>query len=790
MNLSKDILKNFDFDKILHQLSSACVCDVSREKMMELQPYTNPEIINQRLQTVQQLLDFITFDGSLDLSGLTDLREIFQKIAIPGSALNLNQVIQVFHFLLLCEKTKHLQNETRIKEKYPLIKVFFDAIESYAPLIKEIKLICSPDGLILDTASPRLRDIRRRLNRLQVEIRTTIENCLRNRDIAPYLQDTTYTIRRGRYVIPIKSEFRGRIDGIVADYSSSGSSVFIEPKPVLYLNNELEVLTIQENDEIEAILLKLTNDLRSYLDRLNASFQALVELDILHAQTQLVRKWQASVPQVGERDLLIKDGRHPLLGEKAVPFSLHLSPDKKIMVISGPNAGGKTVLLKSLALIVYLAHCGIPVPVNPGSSLPFYHHLFVDIGDHQDIEQNLSTFTYRLSAFQKSLSQISSDSLYLIDEIGSGTDPNEGSALAIGMIDFLSQQGTTCIATTHYPLIKSYVSQHSSMISASMEFNPVLFQPTYRLLIDEIGESYGIKIAEKIGIPQSIIKTALQQLQKEWIDLNELIISNRKKNQELTSQLIEWQEKVEDATNRQKEVDHLQEQLESQKKLLIKDFQEKLTQYLKKTRDDISQLIGQLRKEKTLDVSVYQELKERIDPKFYLNQELSCSSSEESRKDSPQLAMAFQAGEKVMVDIFHQEGEIVSVDDLKNEAVVLVNGRKCILSIGHLQKKSEEEEFQSVIQRSYSFQPSLNNVRNQIEIRMMKAEAAREKLEKYFDQVLLAGFKTVYIIHGKGEGILRKVAQEFLQDNPVVESFRNGLPEEGGLGVTVVILKD
>ena len=294
----------------------------------------------------------------------------------------------------------------------------------------------------------------------------------------------------------------------------------------------------------------------------------------------------------------------------------------------------------------------------------------------------------------------------------------------------------------------------------------------------------------KIGIPKSIIKTALQQLQKEWIDLNELIISNRKKNQELTSQLIEWQEKVEDATNRQKEVDHLQEQLESQKKLLIKDFQEKLTQYLKKTRDDISQLIGQLRKEKTLDVSVYQELKERIDPKFYLNQELSCSSSEESRKDSPQPAMAFQAGEKVMVDIFHQEGEIVSVDDLKNEAVVLVNGRKCILSIGHLQKKSEEEEFQSVIQRSYSFQPSLNNVRNQIEIRMMKAEAAREKLEKYFDQVLLAGFKTVYIIHGKGEGILRKVAQEFLQDNPVVESFRNGLPEEGGLGVTVVILKD
>ncbi|QPM69252.1 endonuclease MutS2 [Atribacter laminatus] len=788
MNLSKDILKNFDFDKILDQLSSACVCEVSREKMMELHPYTNPEAMNQRLQTVQQLFDFITFDGSLDLSGLSDLREIFQKIAIPGSVLSLYQVILLFNFLLLCEKTKRLQKATRIDEKYPLLTVFFNDIESYTSLIKKIKLICSPEGFILDSASPRLRDIRRRLNHLQAEVRTTIEKCLHNRDIAPFLQDATYTIRRGRYVIPIKSEFRGRIDGIVADYSSSGSSVFIEPKPILYLNNELEVLTIQEKDEIDTILLKLANDLRPYLSQLESSFQAMLELDILHAQSQLARKWRAHIPRVGEKDLIIKEGRHPLLGEKAVPFSLQISSDKKTMVISGPNAGGKTVLLKSLALIVYLAHCGIPVPVNPGSSLPFYHHLFVDIGDHQDIEQNLSTFTYRLSAFQESLTQLSSESLYLIDEIGAGTDPNEGSALAIGMIDFLGQQGATCIATTHYPLIKSYVSQHPAMISASMEFNPILFQPTYRLLVDEIGESYGIKIAENIGIPQPVIKIALQQLQKEWIDLNELIISNRKKNQELNIQLLEWQEKVKDATNRQREVVQLQEQLESQKKILIKDFQEKLTQYLKKTRDDISQLIGQLRKEKTLDESVYQELKERVDPKFYLTQELTWSPSEETIKDSPQAV--FQAGEKVMVDIFQQEGEIISIDDLKNEATVVVNGRKCVLSINHLQKKSKEEEFSSSLQRSYSFQPSLNNVRNQIEIRMMKAEDAREKLDKYFDQVLLAGFKTVYIIHGKGEGILRKVTHEFLQDNPAVESYRNGLPEEGGLGVTVVILKD
>ncbi len=788
MNLSKDILKNFDFDKILLQLSSACICENSRQKMMKIQPYSNPEDINQRSQTVQQFLEFITFDGDLDLTGLTDLGEVFQKIAIPGSILSLNQVILFFNFLLLCEKTKRLSRETKMKEKYPLLMVIFDAIESYTSLIKAIKNVCSPDGFILDTASPRLSEIRKRLSHLQEEIRITIERFLRNRDIVPFLQDTTYTIRRGRYVIPFKSEFRGRIDGIVVDYSSSGSSVFIEPKPILYLNNELEVLSIQEKDEIEAILLKLTNDIRPFLNQINSSYQALIELDILHAQSQLARKWRASIPLVGGKDLIIKEGRHPLLGEKAVPFSLHLSSDKKIMVISGPNAGGKTVLLKSMALIVYLAHCGIPVPVDPGSSLPFYHHLFVDIGDHQDIEQNLSTFTYRLSAFQESLSLLSSQSLYLIDEIGTGTDPNEGSALAIGIIDFLNQQGATCIATTHYPLIKSYVSQQPGMISASMEFNPLLFQPTYRLLIDEIGESYGIKIAEKIGIPHSIIKTALRQLQKEWIDLNELIIANRKKNQELNSLLSEWQKKVEENTLRQMEIVRLQDELESQKKILIKDFQEKLTQYLKKTRDEVSQLIGQLRKEKALDENVYQKLKERIIQNPNLKQELNWTSSSVSTNTSQQLV--FQSGEKVKVDIFQNEAEILAIDNVKNEATVLVNGRKWVLSINHLQKKSSEEEAKTSQLLSYSFQPSFNKVSNQIEIRMMKVEEALDKLEKYFDQVLLAGFKTIYIIHGKGEGILRKVTQEFLQNHPAVESFRNGFPEEGGLGVTVVILKD
>ena len=787
MKLSIDILKNFDFDKILNQLCSACFCEVSREKMIELAPAATASEANQRLQTVQQYFEMMTYDGALDFSGLTDLRGIFQKITIPGSILNISEILKLLDFCILCEKTRHFQNEKKLRGKYPLLADLFNRIENYSPLIKKIKTICSPEGFILDTASDTLFEIRKHLNRLQEEIHITIERCLRSRDLSSMLQETTYTIRRGRYVVPIKSEFRNRIDGVVVDYSSSGSSVFVEPRPILYLNNELEVLTIQEKDEIEIILQKLTADIRPELDRLRTSFDALITLDVLHAQSRLAQKWNAHCPTIGGSVLTIQGGRHPLLGEKAVPFSLHLSPENKIMVISGPNAGGKTVLLKSLALIIYLSYCGVPVPLQPGSTYPFYQHIFVDIGDHQDIEQNLSTFTYRLSAFQSSLPSVSTQSLYLIDEIGTGTDPTEGSALGIGMIEYLSQKGATCIATTHYPLIKNYISQHPGMITASMEFDPTRFQPTYHLLIGEVGESYGIKIAEKIGLPSSIINTAIEQLQTDWLDLNELIISNRQKHQELNALIAEWQEKAADYHTRNQQVRLLQEELENQKKALLKEFREELNQYIKKTRDEVAHLIGQLRKENTLNESIYQQFKKTMDQNLQLAEEITQHTSPiASQLSSP----PFQVGEKVMVDLFQKEAEIIAIDDVKNEATIIVNGRKVKITYDHLQKKPfSDASLSSNFSLGYSYRPSTPRVSNEIEIRMLKMEEAREKLDKYFDQALLAGYKTIFIIHGKGEGILRKMTHDYLRENPSVESFRLGLPEEGGLGVTVVTLK-
>ncbi|MEI6157859.1 MAG: endonuclease MutS2, partial [Atribacterota bacterium] len=451
MKCPSDILKTFDFDKIVLKLCSLAVCPVTRELLARLEPAPTVEEANQRLTTVQQYQEMITFDGNIDFRGLSDLRTIYQKMSIAGSLLPGEEIIRFLDFLLLCERTRQFFLEKNLKNKYSLLQDLFLEIGHFEGWIKKINSIMAPDGQILDRASEKLFTIRKRIQQIHEKIRITIDALLRNRDLSPMMQDQTFTIRRGRYVIPIKSEFRHRVEGLVVDYSSSGSSVFIEPKSLLFLNNELEVLTIQEGEEIERILRHLTASLAPSLPDFEKAFQRLITLDSLQAKARLGQLWNADIPVIGGEELLIRKGRHPLLGERAVPFNLQLTPEKKIMIISGPNAGGKTVLLKSLALIVYLAICGVPVPVDRGSRIPFYQTLYIDIGDHQDIEQNLSTFSSRLLSLQSSLVQASKESLFLIDEIGAGTDPNEGSALGIGIISYLLEHGSTGVFTTHLP---------------------------------------------------------------------------------------------------------------------------------------------------------------------------------------------------------------------------------------------------------------------------------------------------------------------------------------------------
>jgi len=782
INLSPLILGTFDWDKIIERLASLCSSSPAQELARSITPFS-PEEAYSKTQEAREILDMIQFDGSFSLRGLSDLRPLFPRIEAVGSSLSLENLIETLNFFRLTIEIQEEAKERKIKEKYSSLSPYFDKIKNFRPLVKKMEKVISKEGYILDTASDKLWSLRKRIKFLQDRIGRELEDMLNSYQLAPLLQDRTYTQRRGRYVIPLKIQHRNAIDGLIIDYSSSGSTVFIEPAKILELDNELEFNLLQEEEEIARLLQELTSELRPHLEEIKESYEALIYLDLLQAKASLGKSWRGKVPQWGEK-LIIKGGHHPLLGEKAVPFDLELSPDESILVISGPNAGGKTVLLKSVTLIVFLTFCGIPAPLEEGSSLPLYHYLFVDIGDHQDLENELSTFTYRLNSLKKALQEAESPALFLIDELGGGTDPEEGSALAIAILQYLREKRITTLITTHLPAVKQYAFQEEGAVPASLAFNPQTLEPTYQLVIGEIGPSYGIHIAERVGIPQEIIQTALSIVDKKEWEFNQLLLALSERQENLNRLVKEYQEKIEELKEKEEKLKQKEKELEKKREKIEREEREEFTNYLRQTQREVSQLVGKLRKEERLNQEEYQKLKRRLreEEKRWkeLAQNVELSSLEEN----------WQEGEIVIVDFLRGEGKVIALDFKKREAVVEVEGRKVKTSFSHLQKaENEDREPNNLPSSVVSYSSPVPRIENRIEIRMFSREEALEKLERYFDQVILAGFQTVYIIHGKGEGILREATQQFLRSHPAVESFRLGYPEEGGAGVTVVTLK-
>jgi len=779
IRLSPLVLETFDFDKIVERLVSFCSSSPTEELARSIAPFS-PEEVDLKTQEAREALDMIQFDGSLSLRGLPDLRSLFPRIEVVDASLSLENLMEVLRFFRLTLETREEARERKIKEKYPSLSFYFDKIKDFRPLVKKMEKVISKEGYILDTASDRLWELRKKAKILQNRIGRELEEMLNSSQLAPLLQDRNYTQRRGRYVIPLKIQYRNAIDGLIIDYSSSGSTVFIEPARILELDNELELNRLQEEEEIARLLRELTSELRPFLEEIKETYDALIYLDLLQAKANLGKSWKGKVPEWGEK-LVIRGGHHPLLGEKAVPFDLELSPDKSILVISGPNAGGKTVLLKSVALVVFLTFCGIPPPLEEGSSLPLYRYLFVDIGDHQDLENELSTFTYRLSSLKKALQEAESPALFLIDELGGGTDPEEGSALAIAILQYLQKRGVTTLVTTHLPAVKQYAFQEEGAVPASLAFDPRTLEPTYRLVVGEIGPSYGIHIAERVGIPAEIIQNAITMVDKREWEFNQLLLSLSQRREDLDRLAREYENKLRELREKEEELRHKEKELEKKREKIEKEEREEFADYLRQTQREISQLVGKLRKEERLDQEEYQKLKKRLGEEKKRWEELAKNVMVSSPEEN------WQEGETVIVDFLKQKGKIISLDFKKKEAVVEIEGRKVKTSFSHLEK-TEKEEDDSPSFTAINSSP-LPQVKNQIEIRALRWEEAWEKLEKYFDQVIIAGFHTVYIIHGKGEGILREATHQFLHDNPYVESFRLGYPEEGGIGVTVVTLK-
>ncbi|MEN3185496.1 MAG: endonuclease MutS2 [Atribacterota bacterium] len=782
MMLAWETLKSFEFDKVQERLSSLFSCLATKEEL-SVYPSFIPSEITRLLRHAAEFQEMTKFDGDLDLRGLPDLRSILRILRIPGSTLNAENLVQLWRFFVLCGEAVCFFRERKIAEKYvSLWNDYLEKINDFSSLRRKVEKIISPEGYILDTASDTLYQLRRKIKTIDERIEETLSAFLQSSKVGALLQEKMYTVRKDRYVVPVKIQHRHAVDGIVVDYSSSGSTVFIEPKVVSRLNNELELLRHLEQEEIAKILYRITSELRPFIPDMDRTFSSFIHLDLLRAKVKLGETWEGIVPQVGGEELIIQGGRHPLLGEKAVPFDLNLSPTKKILVVSGPNAGGKTVLLKSLALIVSLTFCGIPAPLQTGSIIPFYDDLFVDIGDHQDIENELSTFTSRTRNLAKALQGNCSSVLFLIDELGAGTDPNEGTALAIATLKYLQKKGAMGVVTTHLPVLKYRASQEEGMSVASLAINPDTFEPTYRLVLGEIGASYGIKIAERVGLPKEIIDGAMQLLSAEEVRLNDLIVALTRDKSVLAKMMEENVFKAKELEQRERKIKEKMEDLQKRERALLKEFKKELEGYLNKTKDEVSQIVGRLKREKQLDQEEYERWKKRIE-----EEKEKVRAIEEAVAEIPSNVMVrFQKGDAVLVDFLNQTGTVISLDERRKSAWVNVAGRKIKVPWESLHKGEVED----AVSRSPNFPRfTTPSIRNEIEIRALTRDEALRKLDQYFDQVILAGFTTVYVIHGKGEGVLRELTHDFLKKHPCVESFRLGYPEEGGLGVTVVTMK-
>ncbi len=526
-------LQLIDYDIIIKYISSFASTDMAKEKILSILPSNNKQEITYNIEMLKESIDLFDDVGCSNLSDLADLRDVFKRLKPVASILDENDFLKIKVLLKYLDEFSRIAKKT--KNKYPHLNLIFADIWPQPSLLKNIERIIQPDGSINDRATPELKKIRDARISKREFLLSKLESAFN--ELPEGVKDIGVTIRQGRYVLPLRTG--SNFKGIILDQSDTGKTIFIEPEWAVEQNNELFKLEIEELAEIRRILFSLTQQTRERIDVLVSGYKAIIEIDILQAKYKLYKKWNASIPVITDKkEIVINKGYHPVLLMKlpesdVVPLDLEVNENEKVLLISGPNAGGKTVALKCIGILSVLAHCGFPIPADKGTKIPFFDGIYIDIGDAQSLEESLSTFSGHIKRIVSILNMATPDSLILIDEIGIGTDPKEGSSLAFSILKYFRDLGCKTIATTHFSKLKALVSDEKGMLNCAMEFDLENFKPTYRLIPGIPGVSYGLEMAEKFGIPESFIKSSKELLGKEadWenllVELHSIIKNNR-----------------------------------------------------------------------------------------------------------------------------------------------------------------------------------------------------------------------------------------------------------------------
>lgn len=779
--MNQRVLHVLEFDKIIDQLVDQAETSIGKERASDIQPDTSLEKVVRLQDETDEAAHVLRLNKTIPFGGIRDIRDSLKRSQI-GGMLSATECLDVANTIYGGRQVKRFLQS--LEDDLPILKGMVEDIFPLKEVEQEIRRCIDENGEILDHASAKLRSIRSQIRSLETRVREKLDSYTRTH--SKMLSETVVTIRNDRYVLPVKQEYRAQIGGIVHDQSSSGQTLFMEPRAVVEWNNNLQQAFLHERQEMERILRKLSARIRDVADTLSNNIDILAEIDFISARAKLARLMKASKPKMNDRGIInMRQARHPLIPyDEVVANDIEIGKDYISIVITGPNTGGKTVILKMVGLCTLMAQSGLQVPALDGCELAVFQEVFADIGDEQSIEQNLSTFSSHMKNIVSIMEKVDENSLVLFDELGSGTDPSEGAALAMAILDEVISRRARVIATTHYPELKAYGYNRDNVVNASVEFDVDSLKPTYRLLIGVPGRSNALEISERLGLNPAIIQQAKSLIGIDSKNVENMIAALEKsqiaaeKNYEEAYETLLESEKLRDELERE------WRNFQHKKRELYEKAEEKAEQAIQKAREEAESIVAEIRKMKT---AVAFKEHEWIEAKKMLEeaqpQLVDGTISKETETEAGSGSLS--PGDEIKLLSVNQQGVVLEK----------LSDHQYMIQVGMMKMKAKREDLQLIGKGRQEPEKTVTTVRGakqhvktELDLRGERYEDALRRLEQYIDDAMLSGYSKVTIIHGKGTGALRSGVQEFAKNHPAVSSFRYGKGNEGGSGVTILEL--
>ncbi|MCI8299764.1 MAG: endonuclease MutS2 [Lachnospiraceae bacterium] len=792
--MNKKVFHTLEYNKIIDLLCEHATCQSGRELCRHLTPSQNLAEIRLAQQQTSDALTRIYQKGSLSFSGVHNLGASLKRLEI-GGVLGMEELLKVASLLEVSKRVKAYSRNEREDVKSDSLDSLFARIEPMTPLLDEIRRCILSEDEIADDASANLKNIRRSIKNINDKIRSQMNTMLNSSDTRTHLQDTVITMRNGRYCLPVKAEAKSQVPGMIHDQSSTGSTLFIEPMAVVKLNNDLKELFLKEQDEIEVILANLSSLTGEYIPYLKDNYEVLTELDFIFAKGSLAKDYNGTAPLFNtERRIRIRKGRHPLLdSRKVVPIDIHLGNDFDLLIITGPNTGGKTVSLKTVGLFTLMGQAGLHIPANDRSELSVFEEVFADIGDEQSIEQSLSTFSSHMTNIISILDKVNENSLVLFDELCAGTDPTEGAALAISILSKLHSYGIRTMATTHYSELKVFALSAPGVENACCEFSLETLSPTYRLLIGIPGKSNAFAISGKLGLPDDIISDAKSQMSKQDESFEDLISDLEASRISIEQERLEARQYRQETEALKQKIQEKQERLDSQREKIIRQATEEAHAILREAKEVADRTIKNFNKFGQANVTAREMEQERSKLRGKMN-ELEKNISLKKKEQTPghKIPKNLRIGDSVKVLSMNLKGTVHTLPNDKGDLYVQMGILRSLVNIRDLALLEDTPALGNKRKTTGAGKLKMSksaSVSSEINLIGKTTDEAISLLDKYLDDAYLAHMSSVRIVHGKGTGALRKAVQSHLKRLNYIKSFRLGEFGEGDSGVTIAEFK-